>query len=111
MSDSDDGQGKPLLSWQQNSTVKEPVSGSTTVSQNESSAPLDTSRHTIIEQAKKFLEDQNVRDATTDKKIEFLESKGLNSDEIQQLLGVSRNQEASKVEVHYDTPFHSGRWY
>lgn len=57
------------------------------------------SRDAIIQQARKFLEEDEVRDATTDKKIAFLESKGLHSDEIQTLLGVTRNEEATSTEV------------
>ncbi|CZR52884.1 uncharacterized protein PAC_02761 [Phialocephala subalpina] len=53
------------------------------------------SRETIIEQARKFLLEDDVRNATTDKKIAFLESKGLRQDEIQSLIGVTRNEEAS----------------
>ncbi|KAF3388869.1 hypothetical protein F1880_003885 [Penicillium rolfsii] len=61
-------------------------------------APASTSRQDLIDQASKFLEDQSIRSASTDRKISFLESKGLTSDEIQQLLGVSRNPEASSAD-------------
>jgi hypothetical protein len=53
------------------------------------------SRGTTIEQAKRFLEQDDVRDAPTDKKIAFLEGKGLKKEDIQTLLGVTRNEEAS----------------
>ena len=56
-----------------------------------------SSKPELVENAKKFLEEDEVKDATTDKKISFLESKGLNSEEIEQLLGVSRNVEASST--------------
>ncbi|KAJ5643386.1 peroxin Pex14/17-Penicillium chrysogenum [Penicillium longicatenatum] len=58
-------------------------------------APAPTSREDLINQASRFLEDESIRDSSTDRKVAFLESKGLNSDEIQQLLGVSRNLEAT----------------
>ena len=58
-------------------------------------APASTSRQDLVEQASRFLEDESIRDAPTDRKVSFLESKGLNPDEIQQLLGVSRNPEAT----------------
>ncbi|KAJ6008453.1 hypothetical protein N7540_012429 [Penicillium herquei] len=58
-------------------------------------APAPISREDLINQAARFLEDESIRDSSTDRKVAFLESKGLNSEEIQQLLGVSRNLEAT----------------
>ena len=68
--------------------------------ENEEDTKLETqteepSRTELVESAKKFLEEDEVKDATTDKKIAFLESKGLKNEEIEQLLGVGRNVEAS----------------
>ncbi|KAN0112558.1 Peroxisomal membrane anchor protein (Pex14p) conserved region domain containing protein [Hyaloscypha variabilis] len=89
MSDSDPGEKKAgVPSWQlktkEESTKKE-----------DKPAPESPSRATIIEQAKKFLEEDEVRNASIDKKVTFLESKGLQSEEIQALLGVTKNTEAS----------------
>jgi len=55
----------------------------------------ETPKTTLIEEAKKFLEKDEIRDESTDKKIAFLESKGLESAEIETLLGVTRNPEAT----------------
>lgn len=52
------------------------------------------SRESIIEKARKFLQEDEVRDSSTDKKIAFLEGKGLNSVEIEELLGVPKIPEA-----------------
>ncbi|KAL5003549.1 peroxisomal membrane anchor protein conserved region-domain-containing protein [Aspergillus recurvatus] len=52
-------------------------------------------RSALLEQASSFLQDDSIRDASTDRKIAFLESKGLTAPEIDGLLGVSRNAEAS----------------
>ncbi len=60
---------------------------------------IEPSRFELVESARKFLEEDEVKDATTDKKIAFLEKKGLENEEIEQLLGVSRNVEASNPEV------------
>lgn len=60
-------------------------------------AQKEESRETVIAQARKFLEEDEVRDASTDKKIAFLESKGLGNEEIQELLGITRNTEASNT--------------
>ena len=59
--------------------------------------PQPPSRDALIEQAKKFLEEDEVRNASTDKKISFLEGKGLSSEEIQSLIGVARHPEASST--------------
>ncbi|PLN82447.1 hypothetical protein BDW42DRAFT_193063 [Aspergillus taichungensis] len=61
----------------------------------DSQTPDQPARSTLLEQASKFLEDESIRDAPTDKKISFLESKGLKGPEIDSLLGVSRNTEAT----------------
>jgi hypothetical protein len=92
MSDSNQGEKKPgVPSWQLKSK-EEPVK---TEEQPAPEAPKAPSRETIIEQAKKFLEEDEVRNASTDKKITFLKSKGLQSEEIQGLLGITMNPEAS----------------
>jgi hypothetical protein len=89
MSDSDQGEKKAgVPSWQLKSKDE-------TAKEEEKSSAESTSRETIIEQAKKFLEEDEVRNASTDKKIAFLESKGLRSEEIQDLLGITMNPEAS----------------
>jgi hypothetical protein len=89
MSDSDCKPSIPL--WQrQNSAAAPPASDD-----KDKDAGEDTARSTLVEQASKFLQDESIRDASTDRKIAFLESKGLTSPEIDSLLGVSRNSEAS----------------
>jgi hypothetical protein len=94
MSDSDEENKKSAVpQWQLN-----------TKNENENDSAEATSeppsRETIIEQARKFLEEEEVRDATTDKKIAFLESKGLHKEEIQTLLGVTRNDDATSEDSH-----------
>ncbi|KAL3449722.1 peroxisomal membrane anchor protein conserved region-domain-containing protein [Aspergillus insuetus] len=88
MSDSDSKPSIPL--WQQQNSAAPPASDD-----KDRDAGEDTARSTLVEQASKFLQDESIRDASTDRKIAFLESKGLTSPEIDSLLGVSRNSEAS----------------
>jgi len=91
MSDSDQDEKKPgVPSWQLETKPAESE-------EPREPAPESPSRDTVIEQAKKFLEEDEVRSASTDKKISFLEGKGLKSEEITELLGVSRNQEATAL--------------
>ena len=88
MGDSNSSGKKPgVPSWQ--------LQSKPTDTEEAQQAPESSSRQTMIEQAKKFLEEDEVRNASTDKKIAFLESKGLKSEEITELLGVTRNPEAS----------------
>jgi hypothetical protein len=61
------------------------------------------SQLSVKEQAKQFLEEDEIKDATTDKKIAFLESKGLQKEDIQELLGVTRNEEATGSAVTSST--------
>jgi hypothetical protein len=99
MSDSDQAEKKPgVPSWQLKSKDEHAKA-------EEKPAPEAPSRETIIQQAKKFLEEDEVRNASTDKKIAFLESKGLRSEEIQDLLGIERNPQASS-EVNSTQPPH-----
>lgn len=72
-----------------------PADNESSPSPSSDDAPAPTTRQELLNQASKFLEDDSIRDSSTDRKVSFLESKGLSSDEIQQLLGVSRNPEAS----------------
>ncbi|TAQ85660.1 hypothetical protein B7494_g6005 [Chlorociboria aeruginascens] len=100
MSNSDnrkkDGNGP---SWQ----IKSPEN---TTTKEEKSTTEPPTREPVIEQAKRFLEEEEVRNATTNKKIEFLEGKGLRREEIQKLLGISRNAEATATsKVHLPFPF------
>lgn len=88
MSDSDSKRSIPQ--WQRQHSSSPPASDG-------KDADNDVDRSTLLEQASKFLQDDSIRDASTDHKITFLESKGLAAPEIDNLLGVSRNPEASAV--------------
>lgn len=92
---------KPSIpEWQRNSTPassppQDEAKNNTSASNSDSVPTPDQDRSALLEQAKTFLSDPTIRDATTTRKITFLESKGLTSDEINSLLGVSRNEDAS----------------
>ncbi|KAE9375848.1 hypothetical protein N431DRAFT_403859 [Stipitochalara longipes BDJ] len=89
MGDSDPGEKKAgVPSWQLKTKEK-------SSKEEETPVPESPSRETIIEQAKKFLEEDEVRNASMDKKVAFLESKGLRSEEIQDLLGITKDTEAT----------------
>ncbi|OAL72387.1 hypothetical protein A7D00_3386 [Trichophyton violaceum] len=76
-----------IPSWQQTASDNSSTAAS--------SAAATESRETLLEQARRFLQDESISEASTDKKIAFLESKGLSNDEIHTLLGISRNTQAT----------------
>ena len=92
MSDSETKSKAGVPSWQLQKALEAEEKNTDDNSKTQAEEP---SRTELVESAKKFLEEDDVKDATTDKKISFLESKGLRNDEIEQLLGVARNVEAS----------------
>ncbi|EEA26575.1 hypothetical protein TMatcc_005148 [Talaromyces marneffei ATCC 18224] len=81
-----------LSSTDQNASVDKPTEETTSTEDEQTTSSSD--RSALLEQAKTFLADPEIRDATTTRKIKFLESKGLTNDEIDSLLGVSRNKDA-----------------
>lgn len=95
-----DRSSKPssIPSWQQQPGSAPTDQSASSRPPSSEDTPASTSRQDLLDQASKFLEDESIRDASTDRKVSFLESKGLTSDEIQQLLGVSRNPEASSAD-------------
>ncbi|KAJ5702197.1 hypothetical protein N7488_009745 [Penicillium malachiteum] len=97
---SDSSKSRSITSWQREAASSSPnqssaQSESPSPSPSSDVAPAPTSREDLINQATRFLEDESIHDSSTDRKVAFLESKGLNAEEIQQLLGVSRNLEAT----------------
>lgn len=91
-----DDSSKPTSTptWQQSN---KPADELTSPSSDNAPATTSTPRQSLLEQAAKFLEDESIRDAPQDRKISFLESKGLNSEDIQQVLGVSGSAEANST--------------
>ena len=88
---------KPSIpSWQ---VQHQPSKNDTTKESSKPSAGADdqpsTDRQSLLDDASKFLEEESIRNAPIDRKIAFLESKGLTNDEIQKLLGVTRNPETN----------------
>ncbi|KAF7718251.1 Uncharacterized protein PECH_002066 [Penicillium ucsense] len=84
-----------IPAWQKQSGSEPAEQSPLSSSPNSEETPAAGARQELLDQASKFLEDDSIRDAPTDRKINFLESKGLTSAEIQQVLGVSRNLDGS----------------
>ncbi|PGH36767.1 hypothetical protein GX50_00427 [[Emmonsia] crescens] len=94
MGDNSKPKAPAIPSWQLPHSENAASNSTTDTEKTESPA-----RETLIEQASRFLEDESIRDAPTDKKIAFLESKGLQNEDIQTLLGISRNPEATSADM------------
>jgi hypothetical protein len=130
MSDSD---SKPAIpSWQkaqsdetdsQNTEPASTPSTSTSTSEVDAPAVETTAEETAqpehapddedkLEVARRFLENDAVRDAPHEKKVEFLKSKGIDEAEIQALLGQDGSTTESEVRTYHidtksDTKSHS----
>lgn len=101
-----DPTAKSIPSWQRGGPAESAVTSAgqkTDVIEPKHSQP-STSRATLLEQAKKFLEGDEIREATTERKILFLESKGLTEEEIQELLGVNKNDVITPSQECSTTP-------
>ncbi|RKF61333.1 putative peroxisomal membrane anchor [Erysiphe neolycopersici] len=75
-----------------NVSRQEPVSPSSTVASNDQ-IPESTHRSKVIDQARKFLELDDIKNAERGKKAAFLKTKGLSNDDIEELLNVSEKKE------------------
>lgn len=106
MGDSDDIKRRTIPSWQRVDSSSEPASPTGTVRdscspsspenpQQGSQPLLHPSRASLLDQAAQFLQDDDIRDAPIDRKIAFLESKGLSSLEIEELLAVPPTEDDS----------------
>lgn len=58
-------------------------------------AKKDTNTTGLLEQASRFLEDPNIRDAPREKKAVFLQAKGVSSEDIETMLGKAIQEDAS----------------
>lgn len=100
MSDQDDPEAdtksKRMPSWQNATKETSPTTEPTVPTEQ---LPSTESREALLDHARQFLAQDEVRDASTERKIEFLEKKGLDGEEIKKLLGVERNSEASSEVV------------
>lgn len=104
MSDTSKSTSKSTPSWQQaNDSAEEREPGVSTDLTSEGSTESGKTESSILEQASKFLDDAQIKDASDERKYEFLEQKGLTNDEIQKLIAESRSKEERNA-VHTGPP-------
>ena len=88
-----------IPSWQREQQSQEESSSGVVLNQSSTSSIETLPRAALLDKASKFLEDDEIKEASTESKISFLEGKGLTSDEIQKLLGASWEEKDVGMEV------------
>lgn len=103
MADSSGTKRPAIPDWQRNpiqsSTAPEPPG-------NDHTSHSDNTRRSnaqLLEQAKRWLEDKSIRDAPSERKASFLKQKGLQGDDIQELLGTENRREHSEMKTVHDS--------
>ena len=86
-----DPKAKSIPQWQRQEAAKPPEKSAKEPEKSDHEEKPPPSRASLLDQAAEFLEAKDIRDAPTERKISFLESKGLTNEEVHRLLGVSRN--------------------
>jgi len=87
---------KQLPTWQHEATTN---TSTPSAKQTPKETP-DNSRAALIDKASHFLDDDSIREASTERKTSFLESKGLSSTEIRDLLMQSMEYSPEEQETH-----------
>lgn len=88
MSDSSEPKQASIPQWQQqkNAESSESVDGESAVPEASTTTDPPPSRAALVEQASRFLQEDEIKEAPTERKRSFLETKGLTQDEIHKLL-------------------------
>ena len=98
MSESTKPKANAIPSWQRAENVEDEKKRRIENQTAESQSRNKSSEDDLSKQALKFLEHDEIREASPEQKIKFLEKKGLASDEIQRLLNVSRERDRTEAE-------------
>merc|ERR1712000_242112 len=86
MADSDDGKASSIPAWQRDAESKNATTDD----------PQPAQDH--LETARRFLEDENVKDQSRDKKVAFLKGKGIEDGDIEKLLGVAEAESTDEAQ-------------
>lgn len=89
MADDNNSSRASIPAWQQQNNSASESAQSQSQSQNPSSddnSAAPASQSTLLEQANKFLQDESIRNASKEQKVAFLESKGLQKNDVESLL-------------------------
>ncbi|KAG9786569.1 hypothetical protein ABEF93_005587 [Exophiala dermatitidis] len=112
MADQDPRRGASIPEWQK--TTHQPSPSSEESASSSSDQPSSsgqttgadaannlTSELSLLEQARKFLDDDAIREAPRERKVAFLQKKGLSADHIDTLLGSADEQTSSHSEPEF----------
>ena len=80
-----------IPSWQMKPLESDPATSATEATSGSQQESEPATQTALLEHASKFLDDESIRDAPREKKVAFLEKKGLQGYEIQKLLGDSES--------------------
>ncbi|KAK1688520.1 peroxisomal membrane anchor protein conserved region-domain-containing protein [Colletotrichum godetiae] len=104
MSDSDDSGSTPgIPSWQRDQKKEPELEPETTTSQDAKQDDVP-SREDSLEVARKFLQDEEIKDAPRAAKETFLKTKGISPEDIEQLLGSSASEPAQETTQSEQAP-------
>jgi len=78
-----------IPSWQLKPSEKESALPAAEATPKSDENEIPATQEALLEQASRFLDDDSIRDAPREKKVAFLERKGIQGQEIQKLLGSS----------------------
>ena len=93
MSDDPKSESQAIPSWQQKGQDEkdEPAE------QSSIGSDAGDTRSDLKARAASFLDHEEIRNASTERKIEFLSRKGLDNDEVQELLGAAESRDEKQV--------------
>ncbi|KAM0335227.1 hypothetical protein ACHAQA_000269 [Verticillium albo-atrum] len=98
MGGSDDDQNSGIPSWQKRDQPEQSSSP-------ESETAQDSSEDSPLEVARRFLQDDQIKDGTRERKVDFLKTKGLADADIEKLLGAPEvNETAAPAQEPERTP-------
>ncbi|KAJ3943756.1 uncharacterized protein N0V96_006688 [Colletotrichum fioriniae] len=111
MSDSDDSGSTPgIPSWQRGQKKEPELEPETTTSQDAKRDDVP-SRDDSLEVARKFLQDDEIKDAPREAKESFLKTKGISPEDIERLLGSSASEPAQEITQPGQSPQSSNTLY
>jgi hypothetical protein len=101
---SSSGTKRPAIpDWQKNYVESSTTPESPTTDQPSTSNDAHTPDTQLLEQAKRWLEEESIRDAPRERKVAFLEEKGLQGDDIQKFLTEGTPETESEMKTVYDS--------
>lgn len=105
MPDQGSKKGPSIPDWQQKPLPDSTPTSNTAQPSSDETSTTPTSELPLLDQARIFLQEESIQNSSRERKVAFLETKGLNVDEIEQLLGAeqSTSDSSSELKTIHDT--------